>query len=218
MPKPAHNKITFSGIYGDASAPTEIWQWSLNTGPAVFASAADRQSFADRMRDAWALRIKPIQPSDVKLTSVRVAQVLEGGLVSRNVDGGYNQADSVMTVQGTNPQTAQMPLQTALAVTLETARAGATGKGRIFLPWPGFTLDGTWRLTQANADTVRTAVRSLINDINLDAALVGATKEVQVVSSLGYLSRVTHVSVGRAPDTMRSRRSALKESRVRVAL
>jgi hypothetical protein len=106
-----------------------------------------------------------------------------------------------------------MPRATAVCATLLTARAGATGKGRIFLPTTILTLTESGRLQSTSAVTFANGVKGFINALN---ALAGV--DVGVVSSKGYISPVTAVKVGRTPDTLRSRRRSQGEVYQQVSL
>lgn len=219
MPIPAHNRLIVSGIFGSIAQPSEIWSFSLKTGPRVFASDADRQSAAVALKDAYTTHLSPLLPSWVWATRFRVSQHLElTGDTSVNDQGGYNQADENVNVPGSGPSSTVYPLSTALCVSLTTNRDGPTGKGRFYLPMPAMALSGDFRISEANATEVATAAKNFIAAINGSVIAPGPEDDVVVSSSKGYNSLVTGVRVGRVPDTMRSRRSAQLEGWSSVAL
>jgi hypothetical protein len=207
--KPAHTRCTFEGITGAVAAPLE--HWSLNINFPADAEPADSagpvaDGVAAACKQAWVDTMGDHVTSDTHLTRVKVAHVNADGHVDVGPDGAYSQGVWEGDEWGALTPRA-MPLQTALCVSLVTARAGATGKGRFFLPWPGMDIDAvTKRLTDAQVTTIATDARDLLN-----ALAVIMTFAPQVVSSKGYMSEVIAVKVGRAPDTMRSRRSDLPE-------
>jgi hypothetical protein len=70
------------------------------------------------------------------------------------------------------------------------------------------------RLSEEDALDIATRCAALINSLNGSIGFGG----VVVASSKGYLSGVTGVKVGRAVDTIRSRRSDLPEGYIAVAV
>lgn len=217
MVKPEHVRATWEGVVGSTVAPLEHWSFSL-CGPAEVIDPASPDSTVDDMiaaslKDAYAANIAPLMPTDVVLTGVRLALILDTGKFGKRANGSYLQGKWDGSVGG-ELQPQQVPLQSAMCVSLNTARAGATGKGRFFLPFPGMALDAStkrWSAAQAQSGADRgAALVSAVADI--------FTFPVQVVSSKGYMTPVTSVRVGRAPDTMRSRREDLPEGYVSAPL
>lgn len=221
MPTPAHTLVTWSGVFGTPAAPIEIWQMSLKLGEGVFANQAARLATADRMAAAWrdTLRLKclPI----VSLTRTRVAQVSAEGLVTKDEEGTYNQADSVTVATG-NSAGSTMPLQTSLCISLVTARSGPSGKGRFYLPAPGASLGADTRMSQADTASFATSAKAFL--VAVDAAWTatpGPTSiggNVGVYSTKGFVSPVTGVRVGRVLDTQRRRRGDLVEEYVALSI
>lgn len=216
MPAPAHTRITYSGVFGSPSQPTEIWAFNLSAAPMLGTQAPGNQGIADACAAAYATHLKPIFDTDITLTRVRLATIGPGGLVGKDPQGGYMQVDWVGQTPGANGATAanRKPLQTALCISLTTARAGATGKGRFFLPWPpAQQLDADYRVSAAQATGNATTAKAFLNavkaaiGVDLVVASGGSVKTGQGPA----LSVVTGVRVGRVPDTMRSRRGALLE-------
>lgn len=216
MAKPPHTRCTFEGIVGTVAAPLERWSFSVNF-PYDVAWEESNETVDDLIaagaRDAYDGTISALACQDVFLTQVKVSNVGADGKVKKRADGSYQQGEwegSVQGVQGAQP----MPLQTALCVSLTTMRSGATGKGRFFLPWPGYVIQAAdKRLTAAAAQALAENARDFLNA--LAAVFVDPP---QVVSSKGYMSEVVGVRVGRVPDTMRSRREDLPEGYVAVPL
>lgn len=210
MPKPAHTRVTFSGIVGEGAAILEEWSFNLNF-PAGMLSEADLPGTAENLADLLASKynqtVQDIMPLDVSLTKVRVAAVDALGHVETRDDGSYLQGDWTGDLPGAMAKQ-PVPLQTALCVSLSTARPGPTGKGRFFLPWPALSLD---------ADDKRIPIVQAQSALDQAVQLVRGAGDILgedpvVVSSKGYVSTVTGLKVGRVPDTMRSRREDLVES------
>jgi hypothetical protein len=228
MPAPAHARFTFSGTFGPAGAPVEIWSFNINGTSGGISDMAQITSAAAAASTTYATTLRPLFPSDIVLTKVRCALVDDTGHVVRTAVGGYQQADdnTARAGSGTVAVGGRMPLSTALVVSLTTARAGASGKGRFFLPWPQTKALGTdYRMSADDALACQTAARSFL--LGVRAAL--PTGSDLVVASGGatangvalhgpVLSPVTGLRVGRVPDTMRSRRSGLREEYTSIAL
>ena len=214
MPVP-HALVTISGIFGEYASPTEEWSVGLRfTGP-VGATVAVYQAEANAVRAAWLQHMVGIFRPSVQATRFRVASINENGHVARGPEGQYLQADNIVQTIGTNASTQVMPLSTALVVGLDSDRAGPTGKGRIFLPFPGYPLDASFRLATASALGVANALTAYVRV--LDAPIGPAEDNLPglgpllVVSSKGYASEVRRIRCGTVPDTMRSRRGRQPE-------
>lgn len=216
MPKPAHVRATFTGNVGGTAGRIEDWSFSLNFPDDILSTestAAGIASQAGECAVAWHNALEYSMPEDVVLTQVRLALVGADGHVVQRTDGSYVQGDWNGAYAG-NQAKQPMPLQTALCVSLGTARSGPTGKGRIFLPWPAISLDADdKRIPVAQVSAILNAVRVFI--ANVATAL---TEDPRVVSSKGYASPVTSLRIGRVADTMRSRRGDMVEGYISTAL
>jgi hypothetical protein len=211
MPRPAHILTTFSGIFGAEGSAYEEWSFGLRSTGSVAAGAHSAAAIA--ASGAYRDNIVGIMPANVALTKVRVASVGTDGKVATTAGGAYLQADYVLTRAGSGPEI-NMPTHVACVASLKTVRADATGKGRIFLPWPAFTPGMDRLLSESNAATVAAAVKGLLQQLNG----ISGFGVVAVMSSKGYASNVTAVRVGRVPDTQRSRRNRRPEGYAESAL
>lgn len=208
MPVQAHTRITFSGVYGSTTQPTEVWSFNVNTSAAFDRTVPAHQTVADACLTAYHTHMRPLYDTDVTLTRVRAAAIGIDGRVLKTPAGGFLQADKTGVSSGAQGAVAanRKPLQTALVVSLVSARAGASGKGRYFLPWPQPTvLDTEWRISTTAQTAILDASRLFLQ------AVAAAAGPVLVISYKDFASPVTGVRVGRVPDTMRSRRSHLIE-------
>jgi hypothetical protein len=211
MPKPAHAKVTFSGVFGQPTAPLEIWSFSL-----TFRDLPDHggttQALADKASYLFGASVLPVMGSNTALTKTRVAFLGDGAHVNRDQNGTLDQADNLTIRVGTLGGTQYMPIQTALVVSFSSLRQDATGKGRCYLPYQGGTLGGTWQVDPAYAGKCGQAIKDVCDGMeNTTEAHVGPHA---VMSSKGYASDVTLYRVGLVPDTMRSRRNGLREGYV----
>ena len=112
------------------------------------------------------------------------------------------------------------PAQIAVAITLRTgAERGPASKGRMYFPgMSGYdSVDGSGRAGAAAALTKAQTAARMFEAINTAYATSTSGDEararVGVASKVGAgrFRPVTHVTVGRVPDTIRSRRSSLVE-------
>ena len=138
------------------------------------------------------------------------------GTDGKYVNGYTNQTELLGGV--TSGVGSTHPPQVALVATLVTnAGRGLSGKGRIYLPSPTFSVGGSsGTISEADALTAATSVKGLLDAINTAADPV----RVRVISGTrtGAESTVQRVEVGRVLDTMRSRRTSLLEVRQPAAL
>lgn len=136
-------------------------------------------------------------------------------------DGKYLEDPVIVNVvdaPGGSGSLSVVPPQTALAISLTTDRRGATGRGRFFLPMPHLTLDPqTMLASEAQVLGIRGQAVNLINNLENAPGIDVLNLRVVVASSKGYNTPVSGVRVGRAIDTIRSRRRGLLESHTTVA-
>jgi hypothetical protein len=156
----------------------------------------------------------PHLAQQVRLTECTHASITALGKYAVDGNGAYYRVTHTETAAGSSVSGSQLPLQSATAVSLTTPRAGATGRGRIFLPTVKETLDADGRHNIARVQTLRDQVRQLILAINGNTQ-VG---NVVVSSSKGYETLVTGVRCGRVVDTLRSRRASQVEEYQSAAL
>jgi hypothetical protein len=201
MATPGHTRVTFIGTFGAAASPVESWSFRLNFRPPSLSS--NLQAIAGHAADSWLSRLAPIQPTNVILRQVKCAQIGDDGKYV--TDPGIVEPGQA----GTQPGSLLYPPQVAVVVSLLTNTRGAKGRGRIFLPAPRHPIIGNDCLLEVQAqDDIRTRAAGLMSDLNEIAGL----GTVVVASSSGVLSDVTSIRVGRALDTMRSRRRNLGEA------
>jgi hypothetical protein len=221
MAVPGHLRLTVSGVFGTAAAPQERWSFTVNADDDNTAtSESDFQAIGTGLATAYASNIASVMPANVVLTETRVARILGGnagqpqGQTATRADGSYVQAVQAWDAAGAKGAI-NAPPQLAVCVSLVTGRAGASGKGRFFLPMVGFAPSLTdRRLTAADCGEVANAARDFVQDVNAITGFGG----VVVASTKGYLSPVTAVRVGRAIDTIRSRRGDIPEGYVTAAV
>lgn len=204
-----HTRMVLSGTLGALGGSPERFTTSLSLdgfGDAFFTSQAARQQ--DMVADAKAFWADPRNgiASRAKLDLVKFASI--------GVDGRYTRDPLIFEFAGVGGTAIGVdhPFQCSFAVTLESARRGPSGKGRMFLPLPVFSIDGGGLISGANALDVATSVAAFLNNIQNSPGFDGSGASVVIASSKGFLSPVIGVRAGRVVDTIRSRRTSLVEA------
>ena len=209
-PGPPHVRLTWRGAFMNVEAIVEEWDWSLKTtqpatpldGPALVARAT-------AMSQIWAATVGKNQQHQIRLTQCIYAVTGGDGKVQRFPDGAYVQGKVDVNIPGLNTAASILPLQTALVISLSSARPGATGRGRFFLPWQNSAALGLDFRMQANEiESVSANASALISQVN------ALGNPVVVNSSKGSNSVVVAARIGRVLDTMRSRREKVPEGYV----
>jgi hypothetical protein len=209
MPFANHLRLTVRGTFGPAGAPFEEFSYGLNLSDnAVRSQAFDQSMLDDLVADVTAFHSAPTSymVAAARVREVKVAQI--GAL------GTYRSDPLIASVNIPGGQAlAQLPHppQVALAVSLGTERRGATGRGRFYLPCPALSVDDTGLFPEVDAAKIRGAVSIFLQAVNNWPGVDTADPQIVVASSKGYNSTVTGFRLGRALDTIRSRRRSLDE-------
>lgn len=108
----------------------------------------------------------------------------------------------------------KMPTQAATVVTLLTAAPGRTGKGRIYLPLLGHTLNTNARIT--NISTISVAVKTFMDTLHTAWFSIGGDRLAVASQGGNNSSPVTRpivgIRVGDVVDTQRRRRDSIAEN------
>jgi hypothetical protein len=206
-----HLRLTMSGVFsGGAGDPAyEAWAWRLNlSDPPAGGGNFSQAAFEDLRADVIAFHQNPAAKigDNAKLTMVKLARI--GPLGTYTADPFF---DDTLSVPG-GAGGANHPPQVALAVSLQSPRRGASGRGRVFLPAPQLAvLSGTGLADAIAIAAVRDAFAALVQNLNNAAGLDANVSKVTISSSKGFNTDVTGIRVGRALDTIRSRRTSLDE-------
>lgn len=209
-----HLRISASGVFqpGAAGTPYEAFSYRVNLsnptpvgGQANFSETRANDYIDDTI--AFHASVGARIGNSARLLLVKVANIGSNGKYLS--DPRFRDVN----VPGAGPNQITHAPQVALGVSLVTARRGATGRGRFYLPLPStiVTTAGVIQATEALevATAVQTWFANLHNIPGLDPANV---PRVTIASSKGYNSDVTGVRVGVALDTIRSRRTSLVEA------
>ena len=119
-------------------------------------------------------------------------------------------ATSAITVAGTGTGNVLSP-QDSLVVSLRTAQAGRSNRGRMYLPWINDSLDATHhQTTSAKLVTINNGIKAWLNALTT-AVITPAGNGVFAViaNSLGQAPTVTTLVTDSLIDTQRRRRNKL---------
>lgn len=210
MPADRHTLLTWKGVFGSAASPLEEWQVSLKTGWGTEdASLANGTTAANALKGLFQTHLMTLMPPSVILRVCDIRAIGADGKQLRNASGGFEGVGLSDTAPfaGTGTASPLLPPQCAVVVSLQSERAGATGKGRFFLPAPAGAMGTDYRLTALAQENLATGVKNFLNALNPTYG------QVRVYSTKGTPgSRVVSIRVGRAIDTQRRRRGDLLES------
>lgn len=106
------------------------------------------------------------------------------------------------------------PFQTSIVTSLRTTGTGARGRGRLYLPATGMTLDNTLRPNATLVGQTLTGMRQWLTAVG--GAIGATTVNAPVLSVWSRVSAstlpVNSIQMGDVPDTQRRRRDSLIES------
>jgi len=202
-------RVRMNGTFGPVNAPYEIWSYGW--------SCVDISDPGDDFLPA-AAHLAAVQAACVAFHSREDTKINQNAIlreVALSVcapDGRQigETARAAVQVPGQAATTQSHPMQVALAVSLGTGARGASRRGRFYLPAPSVPIfalvDGL--PTAASIQPIANSVRVLLT------ALRAARRPMVVHSAILGNNEVTEVRVGRALDTIRSRRSAMVEGYV----
>jgi hypothetical protein len=195
----------------------ETWSCTLRT-TLVEAGVpqADLSTLAAAAAAAWKTAVTSMNgwPATVGLSGVTARSVDSRGITTTLAEG-----TAIAPAIGAGSQT--LPNQCATVVTLLTARAGRTGKGRIYLPLLGLALVTTSGLiAPASVTDIASGTRNLIVSLNTALAALATAPKIAVQSKTSSAqspgeytgAAITSVKVGNVVDTQQRRRASLVEA------
>lgn len=207
----AHSLIVASGSMPGG----EVWACGLRTDVPTPDQGA--QTVVDSCYDAWATLVgsaTALFSTGVSLERVQLRRIGTDGKTTSLFEAANKQ-----TAVGIG--TVKLPPQCAVVLSLMTAKAGRSGKGRIYLPLLGTNIGPDGRIASGGTGGVAGPGARLLTDINsaLAANQSGIPRvAVQSQAAGGGSSEVLAVRVGDVVDTQRRRRDALVENYVTVAV
>jgi hypothetical protein len=209
MPFPEHVRMTVEGTLGYANQPIfERFSYRLNFDGGGVLDAFSEAKAEDMANDtaAFFTRAASRIGTQVTFTTLKLAKI--------NSVGKYSAAPIIVgrNVRAAGGTPSVHAPQVALAVSLVTDRRGASGRGRFYLPMPAVSLGNNATLLAEDAQGIATSAKTYLDALNNFPGVDNTAAEISVVSSKGFSSKVTGVRVGRALDTIRSRRADLLEA------
>lgn len=205
MPVLTQNVVQWALPSGDV-AQVSVWVQFTGTPTAAQALARFQTNVVDTIWPAGAGGIKASFSAGTILNNVqtRVIDDVSGGVVS-TASAAYSRA-------GTGAGNS-LPPEVSVCVSLRTDRAGASYRGRVYLPAPIVGNNtSTGRLDTTAQTTLTTQIANAFIAMNADVTYTSA--QVVVRSRLHQTSReVQSIDIGDVFDAQRRRRNSLVESR-----
>jgi hypothetical protein len=192
-------------LQGTLSTNRDIWSTSFSTAPQ-----ADPAACASDVRDAFLNEVwnhgtsNAMWPQAVAFTAVKVSNYSSAGVVTAT-------ATDTTGLPALPTGTAnQIPPECSPVVSLLTAHAGGSYRGRMYLPPLGANqLDADGQMSAGAAGNIADAMKRFFDAVNTTLVL----GNVAVFSkTLGILTDVSTIKVGRTMDSQRRRRSAVPEA------
>jgi hypothetical protein len=220
----SHLLLTVNGTLGLPN-PLETWTFGLRFWSNLGGTSRDdRQALVDAAMPATVSFFGDVCAGPARLTYLKLAEI--------GLDGGYPNDEDAAVHEFAEPvspgPTVSLPFQVALAITTETGhRRGLAHRGRFYIPIPKFGIAPDGRISAGDAMSAANAAKTWINAMNALAVNSGGPDmQARVFSPqvppgsppLTGVRPITGVSVGRVPDTIRSRRTSELEDRQTVSL
>lgn len=204
------NVIQWSLPNGDI-AQTSVWVDYGGSPTAAQALARFQTNVIDTMWPSGAGGIKAYFNSTTVLSQVQ----------TRIIDGTNGRVQSVASASYSRSGTGggiPLPAEVSIVVSLRTARAGASYRGRLYLPAPQTSIVlSTGNIDSTAVSTIATQIANAFIAMNADVTYTSAG--VLVRSRLHNTTEdVTSVDVGNVFDAQRRRRNSTGESRTSVAV
>lgn len=201
------------------------WATDLGStaGPALAVAVANRwRTMASKQNVARLFGNSTVNKNEATIDGVTVRRLNEDGVTVEQYEGSPT---TPLTADGNGEN---YPNQCALVVTLVTARAGRTGKGRIYLPCMQSLLIVGGRIPGGVVTQIATAVKICLDGMNTDLRTATDPGQKLAVQSgkasqepgvwtpgapAGYMgASIVSVRIGDTIDTQRRRRSSISES------
>lgn len=211
MPYVNHLRLVCSGAFQGVGQP-ERERFSFRVNLSDPPAASDSFDLG-RAQDYAADCVQLFADGRARIGSAALLQEVK--LAQIGPDGKYRSEPIIVPVneRGAGGGQISHPTQVSLAVSFGTARRGASGKGRVYLPNPLFAINGaSFTIEEPDALAAAAAVGDWLNRLNDVPGVDASAPKVTVASSKGFNSDVTTVRVGRVLDTIRSRRTSLDEA------
>jgi hypothetical protein len=215
MPVPTHFKFTVRGTF-DATPETWVTGCHFSRANQGEADAGyDDINSGSVTAAVVAFFGSSIFTQDLKVKDWRMYQIGTNGRMETNAPLMH---DFVTDGPSGTAGAWKYPPQIACVVSLVAANRGPAKHGRMYLPSMAKPLGSGGRISAGDAGEIREAtttfLKAVADSIDLEVLTQSAAVNVSTGppgSSTGTIQEVDHLEVGRALDTMRSRRRALLE-------
>jgi hypothetical protein len=183
--------------------------------PSGGGTPADFAALAAALINPWSNGPGVVISNQVALTKVKVSWVGADGKVVRDATGGFAQGEALTNLRG--GKNGVYPSQMSLAVSLQSAFPGPSGRGRFYCPGVASKVLVNGKMTPTDADAIAVPMKAFLDQCNtvLSANGVGpivvASGGSIVKSTPPALRKVTSVRVGDRFDVIRSRAGQLDE-------
>lgn len=208
MPYLTHSRLTWTGVLGLPSAVAETFSFGLTLGGIPGPNPGDAVAYAAAGK-AMFNRVESLVCDNAFITSFKLATI--------GPDGKYVGNPTVVAVDGGVGAAAgpNHPFQISTCISLSTGVRGRSMRGRFYLPAPAVSVIKLSGLMNAGEQqAIAGSMKVFLDAVNA----VHPLSPISICSRKGFNTNVNGLRVGRALDTMRSRRRNLPETYLSLPL
>lgn len=180
------------------TTPGETFSFTLH-GESNLSTGDAATAFADALTAAWGAGMDDLTTADIDLTLASAATL------NPATDGQVTRAEVVLALTGV-ASGEMLPFQCATVISLLTASATRSGRGRFYLPPLAVSQTDQGRVSAAAMIVLDTAWTAFFDSLNTDGVTPVVRNRTAHVSTT-----VTSARVGNVIDTQRRRRNKLTE-------
>lgn len=210
MPTMTQNVLQWALPAGDI-AQSSLWVYYGGGPTTAQAHTAFKTAWVDSFWPSGAGGGKPLFHSGVVLNQVetRVVNITTGKVIT-TAKTSYSRAGTGAT--GSSPN------ECSICMTLRTALAGPSNRGRAYMPPPATAvLDSVGNILSASVSTLVTAFATATTAMDAVTTYTSASVCVWSRKNLNF-NAIVSVEAGTVVDAQRRRRNALVETRTSVAV
>lgn len=188
------------------TVPGEQWSFTMHSEGAGTAESAN-DTFVTSLTAAWAAGgMVDVTTADVDLTLASTASI------DPLTDRQLTRFEEALALTG-DEAVEMLPFQVAVVISLRTALATRSGRGRFYLPPLGVTMVDDGRVSAAAIAILDNAWTDFFDAMNTGGLTVVVRNRTSHVSTV-----VTSARVGNVFDTQRRRRNKLIETYTDIAV
>lgn len=192
-------------LVASGTTPGESFSFTMHAD-GVLSTGDAAQAFADALTACWTAGMDGLTTAEVDVTLASAASIDPG------TDGQITRAEVVLALTGTDVGE-MLPFQCATVISLLTASATRSGRGRFYLPPLAVSVLDDGRISGASLAVLDTAWTAFFDSLNTDGLSPVVRNRTAHVSTA-----VTGARVGDVIDTQRRRRNKLVEARLDIAV